>query len=560
MRERGEVRLGLAAALAGLTATSLAVIRPALVTDEEREASLSIRVNQMRADIRFLASDLLEGRAPGTRGERLAREYVAARFEAMGLEPGSAGGWEQPVELVGATAKAPDSVRVSRGAESVTLKNRDDFIVWSGRQLGEVKLEGAELVFVGYGIVAPEHGWDDYKGADLRGKVLLFMNNDPEHDASLFAGRRRLYYGRWDYKFQMAKERGAAGALVIHTDASAAYGWSVVQNSWSGEILSLPEADETSLALKGWATEEACRRIARLAGHDLDALRARAETREFRPVPLGASLDIVLRNEIVRRHSANVIGRLPGSDPALAKEAVIYTAHHDHYGIKASGSGEPAVYNGALDNAAGVATMLAVAEAFAALPERPRRSILFASVTGEEQGLLGSQHLAEHLPLSAGLVAANVNIDGANIWGRTKDVPVIGLGKSSLDDWIRAIAEMQGRTVVPEAYPDKGSYYRSDHLSFARMGVPSAYVDVGTEVLGRPSGWGRKQQQAWEDAHYHQPTDDLQPDWNFEGALEDTQLLFLLGAKVANAPHAPAWRPGDEFEAARRKSLSEIGK
>jgi hypothetical protein len=543
-----------------VTATSLAVIRPAVVTDDERQASRAIRERRMRADVRFLSSDLLEGRAPGTRGDLLARAYVAARFEAIGLEPGILGAWEQPVELVGATAKAPDTVRVTRGAESAVLRQREDFIAWSGRHAGEVEIKGAEIVFVGYGIVAPEHGWDDYKGADLHDKVLLFMNNDPERDPALFAGKRRLYYGRWDYKYQMAAERGAAGAIVIHTDASAGYGWSVVQNSWSGEILSLPEAGQATLDLKAWATEDACRRIARLAGQDLDALRARAETREFRPVPLGVSLDVVLRNELVRRQSANVIGRLPGRDQALAKEAVLYTAHHDHYGIKASASGEPAVYNGALDNAAGVAAMLAVAEAFAALPERPRRSILFASVTGEEQGLLGSLHLARHLPLAPGLVAANVNIDGVNVWGRTKDVPVIGLGKSSLDDWIRAIAEMQGRTVVPEAFPDKGSYYRSDHLSFARLGVPSAFLDAGTEVLGQPAGWGRQQQQAWEDAHYHQPSDDLTPDWNFEGAVEDAQLLFLLGAKVADAPLAPAWRPGDEFEAARKRALAELGR
>jgi Peptidase family M28/PA domain len=543
-----------------VTATSLAVIRPAVVTDDERLASRAIREQRMRADVRFLSSDLLEGRAPGTRGDRLARAYVASRFEAIGLDPGVLGAWEQPVELVGATAKPPDTVRLTRGSESAVLRQREDFIAWSGRHASEVAIKGAEIVFVGYGIVAPEHGWDDYKGADLRDKVLLYMNNDPERDQALFAGKRRLYYGRWDYKYQMAAERGAAGAIVIHTDASAGYGWSVVQNSWSGEVLSLPQSGEASLALKAWATEDACRRIARLAGQDLDVLRARAETREFRPVPLGVSLDVVLRNEIVRRQSANVIGRLPGRDAVLAKQAVLYTAHHDHYGIKASASGEPAVYNGALDNAAGVATMLAVAEAFAALPERPRRTILFASVTGEEQGLLGSQHLARHLPLAPGLVAANVNIDGASIWGRTKDVPVIGLGKSSLDDWIRAIAEMQGRTVVPEAFPDKGSYYRSDHLSFARLGVPAAYVDAGTEVLGRPAGWGRHQQQAWEDAHYHQPSDDLTPDWNFEGAVEDAQLLFLLGTKVADAPRAPEWRPGDEFEAARKKALAELGR
>jgi Zn-dependent M28 family amino/carboxypeptidase len=550
----------MAGVLAGLTATSLAVIPPALVTDEERQASRALRETRLRADVRFLASDLLEGRAPGTRGERLAREYVASRFEAIGLEPGASGAWEQPVELVGVTAKAPEAARVSRGAESVVLRARDDLVAWSGRHASEVAIERAPIVFVGYGIVAPEHRWDDYKGADLRGKVLLFMNNDPERDPALFAGKRRLYYGRWDYKFQMAADQGAAGAIVIHTEASAGYGWSVVQNSWSGEILSLPESGEKTLALKAWASEDACRKIATLAGQDLDLLRESAETREFRPVPLGVSLDMVLRNEIVRRHGANVIGRLAGSDAELSREAVVYTAHHDHYGIKASASGEPAVYNGALDNAAGVATMLAVAEAFAALPERPRRSILFASVTAEEQGLLGSQHLARHLPLAPGLVAANINIDGANIWGRAKDVPVIGLGKSSLDDWIRAIAEAQGRSVVPEAHPDKGTYYRSDHLSFARLGVPSAYVDAGTEVVGRPPGWGREQQRAWEEAHYHQPSDDLTPDWNLEGAVEDAQLLFLLGAKVANAPKVPFWRPGDEFEAARKRSLAELGR
>ena len=329
------------------------------------------------------------------------------------------------------------------------MRLRDDYIAYTGSADAEVRVLDAEIVFVGYGIVAPEHAWDDYKGADLRGKVLLFINNDPESDPGLFAGKRRLFYGRWDYKFLMAAARGAAGAIVIHTSASAGYSWSVVQNSWSGEQLSLPASDQAVLPLKAWATEDACRRIARLAGKDLDALRAQAESREFRPVPLGVRLSAVLRNQVERRASANVIGRLPGRDaPGLAKEAVLYTAHHDHYGIKPQASGEPAIYNGALDNAAGVATLLAVAEAFAALPERPARTILFASLTAEEQGLLGSEYLARHLPLHRGLLAANINIDGASIWGRTEDVPVIGLGKSSLDDWIRAIAEMQGRRVV----------------------------------------------------------------------------------------------------------------
>jgi len=549
----------MAGALATLTVTSLAVIRPSLTTDEEGVAAESIGERRLRADVRFLSSDLLEGRAPGTRGDRLAREYVAARFEAIGLEPGIGSAWEQPVELVGVTAQAPPELRLTREASAIALRLRDEYVAWSGSPDSEVRLDDAEIVFVGYGIVAPEHAWDDYKGADLRGKVLLVMNNEPERDPGLFAGKRRLYYGRWDYKYLMAAERGARGAIVIHTDASAGYSWSVVQNSWSGEQLSLPASGEAVVPFKAWATEDACRRIARLAGHDLDALRTQAESRDFRPVPLGVRLSLVLKNEVVRRTSANVVGRLAGSDRALA-EAVLFTAHHDHYGIKPSADGTPAIYNGALDNASGIATMLAVAEAFTALRERPRRSILFASVTAEEQGLLGSQYLARHLPLPAGLVAANVNIDGANIWGRTTDVPVVGLGKSSLDDWIRAIAELQGRRVVPETFPDRGSYYRSDHLSFARLGVPAAYLDAGTEMVGRPPGWGREKRQAWQQAHYHQPSDDLNPEWNFEGVVEDARLLFLLGVNIANAPRAPTWRPGDEFEAARQKALREAGR
>ena len=556
------MRLLLAGALATMTAAGLAAIRPALLTDEERAAASTIRDNRMRADVRFLSSDLMEGRGPATRGDRLARAYLATRFEAIGLEPGAPGGaWEQELDLVGVTAACPERLRVSAGTAGTDLRFREDYVAFSGTQTPEARVDDAEVVFVGYGIVAPEHGWDDYKATDLRGRVLLVMNNDPESDPQLFAGKRRLYYGRWEYKFEMAARLGAAGAIIVHTDASAGYGWKVVQSSWAGEQLSLPAVPgDPALPVKAWATEEACRRIARLGGHDLDALRAAAERRDFRPVPLGVRLSLALRNEVRRQRSANVIGRLPGRDPALSAEAVVYSAHHDHLGAKPGPTGEPVVYNGALDNASGLATMLAVAEAFVALPERPRRSILFAAVAAEEQGLLGSAHLARHPPVPAGRLAANVNIDGTNIWGRTRDVPVIGLGKSSLDDWVRAIAETQGRTVVPEAFPDKGAFYRSDHLSFARAGVPAFTLDAGTEVLGKPPGWGRERQREWEAAHYHQLTDDLTAEWDFSGAVEDARLLFLLGAKVADAPLAPSWRPGDEFEAARQKALAGLGR
>ena len=555
------MRLLLAGALATLTAAGLAAIRPALLTDEERAAASTIRENRVRADVRFLSSDLLEGRGPATRGDRLAREYLASRFEAIGLEPGAPGGsWEQGFDLVGVTAACPEVLRFSRGAAGADLRLHEDYVAFSGAQAPEARVDDAEVVFVGYAIVAPEQGWDDYKGADLKGRVLLVMNNDPESDPQAFAGKRRLYYGRWDYKFEMAARLGAAGAIIVHTDASAGYGWQVVQSSWAGEQLSLPAVPgEPTLPVKAWATEEACRRIARLGGHDLDALRAAAERRDFRPVPLGVRLTLALRNEVSRRPSANVIGRLPGRDPVLSGEAVVYSAHHDHLGTKPGPMGEPVVYNGALDNASGLATMLAIAEAFVALPERPRRSLLFAAVAAEEQGLLGSAYLARHSPVPPGRLAANVNIDGMSIWGRTRDVPVIGLGKSSLDDWVRAIAEAQGRAVVPEAFPDKGAYYRSDHLSFARAGVPALTLDAGTEVLGKPPAWGRDRQREWEAAHYHQPTDDL-TGWDFSGAIEDAQLLFLLGAKVADAPLAPSWRPGDEFEPARQKALAELGR
>jgi Zn-dependent M28 family amino/carboxypeptidase len=556
------MRFLLAGTLAMLTAAGLAAIRPAVLTNEERAAALAIRESRMRADIRFLASDLLEGRSPATRGDRLTRAYLASRLEAIGLDPGGPGGaWEQPFDLVGVTPACPRVQRVARGQSGEDLRFLEDYVAFPGVPAAEVALHDAEIVFVGYGIVAPEHGWDDFKGADLRGQVLLFVNNDPEADPALFAGKRRLYYGRWDYKYQMAAKLGAAGAIILHTEASAGYGWKVVTASWTGEQFSLPAVPgERALAVKGWVTEEAGRRIARLGGHDLDALRAAAERRDFRPVPLGVRTSLLLRSEVTRGSSANVIGVLRGRDPELSREAVLYTAHHDHYGTKPGPAGDTVVYNGAVDNASGLATLLAIAEAFAALPERPRRSVLFAAVAAEEHGLLGSGYLAEHPPVPAGRLAANINLDGMNIWGRTRDVPVIGLGKSSLDDWIRAIAETQGRVVVPEAFPDRGAYYRSDHLSFARIGVPAAYVDAGTEVLGKPPGGGRERQREWEAAHYHQPTDDITPDWDLSGAVEDARLLFHLGVKVAEAPLAPAWRPGDEFEAARKKALAELGR
>jgi len=537
-----------------------AAVRPAALTAAERAAAREIRAELLRAHIRYLADDLLEGRGPATRGDRLAQAYIATQMEALGLEPGGPGGsWFQPFDIVGVTSQAPETVTVSRGADKVDLRFRDDYVAFSGVQGPLAAAEGAEVLFVGYGIVAPEYGWDDYKGVDLKGKVLLLMNNDPEDDPALFAGKTRLYYGRWDYKYEMAAKLGAAGALIIHTTPSAGYPWQVVQTSWTGEQFHLPHEGGPVVPVKGWVTEESARKIARLGGQELDALRAAAQKKDFRPVPLGVRVSIALQNEVKKKQTANVIGRLPGRDAVLSHQAVIYTAHHDHLGVKEGAKpGQDAIYNGAKDNASGVAALLAIAKAMTALSPAPRRTILFAAVAAEEQGLLGSKYFAAHPTLPAGRLAANINIDGINNIGRTRDLTMIGLGKSSLDDWVKRLAAMQNRRVVPDQFPDKGFFYRSDQFPLAKIGVPAAYFDDGTDVIGKPAGWGKAQADKYEAEDYHQPSDELRPDWDFSGAVEDVQLFFYLGLKVANETALPTWKPGDEFEAARKKALAEL--
>jgi Zn-dependent M28 family amino/carboxypeptidase len=358
----------------------------------------------------------------------------------------------------------------------------------------------------------------------------------------------------------MAAKAGAAGAIVIHTPPSAGYGWQVVQTSWKGELFELPDDASPRVTMKMWATDDLARKIAALGGKDLDALRASAETRAFRPVPLGVTMSLAFTNTVSRKESGNVIGVLPGTDPKRAGETVVYTAHHDHLGIKpAARPGDDTIYNGALDNASGVAGVLAVAQAFAALKEKPARSVYFALVAGEEQGLLGSEWLARHFPVPAGRIAANINVDGIGFYGKTSDVGMIGLGKSSLDADFTALARMQGRTVHGDEFPEKGSFYRSDQFNFAKAGVPAAYVKKGTDVIGKP-GLGKALVATYEKKDYHQPSDEFQESWDFSGAVEDMRLAFWLGCRVADAPEMPRWNPGDEFEAARLKALGEARK
>ncbi len=525
--------------------------------EDVARAARTIEAPALRAHVKFLASDLLEGRLPGTRGDRLARAYVAARFEALGLEPAApGGGWFQEVPLVGTTSHVQGPMQFTAGDRRLALAFGDEMMASSGVQRERAGWRDAEVVFVGYGITAPEFGWDDFKGADVKGKVLLVMNNDPESDPALFAGKTRLYYGRWSYKYEEAARRGAAGVIIIHTTPSASYPWQVVRTSWAGQKFDLPSAGGPTIEVQAWATEASSRAIAALGGQDLDALRAAAERRDFRPVPLGVKVSLSLENELTRTSSANVLARLPGRDPRRAGEAVLYTAHHDHLGtIQGAAPGGDAIYNGAVDNATGVAALLEIARAFTKLPERPARSVLFAAVAAEEQGTLGSDFLAQHPPVPAGRIAAVVNMDAMNVFGRTRDVTVVGYGKSSLDADVVAVAAEQGRIVKPESHPDRGAYYRSGHFPLAKVGVPGAYVGGGDDYLGRPAGWGEAQHEAWGRAHYHQPSDEWRDEYDLSGMAEDAQLLFRLGVRVAEAAQAPTWRAGDEFEAARRQAV-----
>ena len=523
-------------------------------------AASEITAEVMRAHIIELSDDKYEGRGPGSRGDAAAREYLARELDKIGLEPGAADGtWEQPFELVGVTADQPDEWTFRAGDGSLTLKQWDEFIVSSGVQSDRAAVADAEVVFVGYGMQAPEYDWDDFKGQDLAGKVLLIMNNDPDWDPDLFAGETRLWYGRWDYKYQSAARQGAAGAIIIHTQPSAGYPFQVVQTSWTGEQFELPAGDELRNQVQAWVTEDAARQLVALAGLDLDTLREAADNRDFEPVPLGVTTSIGMDVSLNRVTTANVLGLIRGSDAALDDEVVIYTAHHDHLGIGTPNEAGDAIYNGAMDNASGVAQVMAIAKAIKALPEPPRRSVLVAFVGAEEQGLLGSKYYAAYPTFAPGKIAANINYDGGNIWGHTHDVTFIGLGKSSIDAIVEGIAAEQGRVVKPDQFPDRGYFYRSDQFSFATIGVPALYLDTGTDFVDRSPDWGKQQIDHYTDVNYHQPSDEYDDSWNFDGMISDALLGYWTGLAIANADEMPSWNEGDEFEAARREALAAEG-
>jgi len=542
-----------------MTLLALLLLAAAAPAGSEGAALSRITAAEISGHLRFLSDDLLEGRRPGQPGDELATKYLAAQMEAFGLKPlGDNGTWFQAVPLIELRADVPRDVHFTAGGKDLTLHalggNAADLIFEANAHIDRATLKDVPLVFAGYGITAPEYGWDDYKDADVKGKVVVVMNFNPP-----FKGQGvRLWYGRWDYKYINASRHGAVGALVIHTTPSAGYPWQVLANRADGSHQDLPpsDAEPRTMQFQGWITEAAAVRLAQQGQQDLDALRKAAGSRDFRVQPLGSTLSLdmaITRNQI---RSANVVGILPGTDPRLSQEAVIYTAHHDHLGKGTPPPGTTdGIYNGALDNASGCATLLAIAHAATFAP--PKRSVIFAFVTAEEQGLLGSRWLAEHPPIPAERIAADINLDVVNPWGRTTDVGVLGLGKSSADGVVRKVAASQGRTVHGDPFPDRGLFYRSDMFSLARVGVPPVSVKGGPSYVGRPQGWGAEQNVEYEHKRYHQPSDEYHGDWDLSGDVQDAQLQLAVGLGIANAPQMPKWTPGDEFEKARTQPRGE---
>ena len=530
----------------------------------------AITADGVLGHIKELASDKFEGRRPGTRGEELAINYIADQFKKIGLAPGNTdGSYFQDVPLVGIAANKDAELKFKTPGKDMKLRFGDDFIAWTKRAVEKSTLD-ADMVFVGYGVVAPEYNWNDYKDVDVHGKLIVMLVSDPpipdrenpkQLDPKMFGGKAMTYYGRWTYKFEIAAQKGAAGALIVHETGPAGYPWEVVRGSWSNEQSDLVAKDNnmSRVAVEGWITNEKARALFNITGLDLDALKRAAIRKDFKPVDLHSTAHLTIENKIRRIGSHNVIGKLEGSDPKLKDQYVIYTAHWDHFGIGEPNAKGDKIYNGALDNASGCAGLLEMAHAFKALPKPPRRSILFISVTAEEQGLIGSRYYAQNPIYPLEKTVAEINMDGLNQWGRTRDVTVIGLGSSTLDDVLALAAREKGRMLRPDAEPEKGFYYRSDHFEFAKVGVPALDPEAGIDYIGKPAGWGLKKRDEYTEHDYHKPSDEIKPDWDLSGAVDDLRLLMTVGYRVANTASYPEWKPGKEFKARREEMLHKAG-
>jgi Zn-dependent M28 family amino/carboxypeptidase len=511
---------------------------------------------RIRYHVKFLASDLLEGRGVGVRGGDLATEYIATQFALAGLKPaGDHGTFFQHVPLIGTEViGAQAKLSAEGGGKQISFRWEDDFVGATQNQQTATTFD-AEAIFVGHGIVAPEFQWNDYKDADVKGKVVVLFTNEPtSDDPKFFGGKALTYYGRWTYKYEEAVRHGALACIILHTTPTAGYGWDVVRSSWGREQPFVKLAPgEPSLALAGWVTREAGDKLLGMAGKSIDEMLKAAESRDFRPIPLGVRIRASLPSKVGEIESRNVAGIVEGSDPKLKNEFVIFTAHWDHLGVGKPVNGD-AIYNGAVDNATGCGVLVELARAWAALPQKPRRSALFLSVTAEEGGLRGSEYYAAHPLFPPGKTAVDINYDALYPFGRTQDVSVGGAERTTFYPVIQSVARRVNLTIKPEAHPEQGHYYRSDHFSLAKAGIPAFSISMGNEFTGKPAGYGEKIFEEYNDQHYHQPSDEYRDDWDFSGMEQMGTFGFLLGLEAANEDRLPTWNPGDEFLAARKKS------
>lgn len=546
-----------------------------------------------------LASDEMRGRAPGSAGEDKTVKYLVEQFAAAGLQPGNGDSWTQDVPMVRitaspsmamrihpttagraaefeATSSAADTATAGAQAEGKNSATKDDtgeaedagmqleygkeMVAFTRRLQPQVNVDNSELVFAGYGIVAPEYNWNDYEGLDVAGKTVVLLVNDPgfaTQDADLFNGNAMTYYGRWSYKYEEAARQGATGAIIVHETDAAGYPWEVVTGSWSGDQFDLAgDNDEYRLPMRAWITQDAAERLFKESGLDYAALKKQALQPDFQPQPLGQAVSITIMNQIEEITSQNVIAALPGD--TRAEESILYTAHWDHLGVDDSRTDDP-VFNGAVDNATGVAGLLELAEAFGSLASRPDRSVVFIAVTGEESGLLGSRWYAENPVYPLGETVAVINIDSMNVYGPTSDVVVVGYGNSELEEYLARAAEEQGREIVPEEHPERGYYYRSDHFNFAKMGVPALYAESGSSYIGENAAEAAKRSEAYTAEHYHKPSDEYGDWWNLEGAVQDLHLYYNIGVELANSDIFPNWYEGNEFRAVREESAALRG-
>jgi Zn-dependent M28 family amino/carboxypeptidase len=559
-------------ALAACTGPESSSSSPA-ITPQVAAAAESISAPAMLQHIRNLADDSLEGRGPGTPGEVKAVAYLEGQFKALGLAPGNPdGSYRQKVEMIGYTPNA--TVSFTAGGKTIPMRFKDDFVANSRHNRPETKVEGSDIIFVGYGVEAPEYGWNDFKDVDVKGKTIIVLINDPsvpaagrtpargertaedmDHlDSAMFRGKAMTYYGRWTYKYEKATEKGAAAVFIVHEAVPAAYGWNVVRSSWSNEQLDVlsPDADKR-VPVEGWITLAKAKQLFAAAGQNWDSLHSAAKSKDFRPVALNAKANVTVKTTVRRLEGVNVVAKLEGT--AKKDEYVVYSAHHDHLG-KGTGPGDQ-IYNGALDNASGVATVLEIAKAFTKLPEKPTRSILFLMVAAEESGLLGAKYYANNPLYPLTKTVANINIDGINQWGKTSDFTVVGLGNSDLDDVLTDVLKADGRTVRADPEPEKGFYYRSDHFEFAKKGVPALDPDAGVTYVGKDSTYGMTKRKEYNEKDYHGPTDEIKPDWDLAGAVDDARVLFRVGYLVAQRDALPQWREGFEFRAKRDSMMAK---